>query len=158
MNTTTYMSPLGPIVLKADTHALTDVYFSNEEIKEPCHSPLLDDAVEQLDHYFRGKRRKFDIPLHFQGTVFQNNVYEALLTVEYATVATYKDIAQMIGKPKAYRAVGMANNKNRIAIIVPCHRIIGSDGSLVGYRGGLSIKQALLELEQSFQTQNKRHR
>ncbi|MNI42168.1 Methylated-DNA--protein-cysteine methyltransferase [compost metagenome] len=101
----------------------------------------------QLEEYFAGKRQQFDLKLDLQGSEFQRKVWNALLTVPYAKTASYKDIAESIGQPKAVRAVGGANNKNPVPIVVPCHRIIGSNGALVGYGGGLSIKEKLLSLE-----------
>ncbi|MNP30712.1 Methylated-DNA--protein-cysteine methyltransferase [compost metagenome] len=105
-------------------------------------------ASQQLKEYFAGERKQFDLRLDLQGSEFQRKVWNALLTIPYAETASYKDIAELIGQPKAVRAVGGANNKNPIPIIVPCHRIIGANGSLVGYGGGLSIKESLLSLEQ----------
>lgn len=107
------------------------------------------ETVRQLEQYFAGERTQFDLTLDMQGTPFQREVWSALQTIAYGETCSYKDIAAFIGKEKAVRAVGGANNRNPIAIIVPCHRVIGRDGSLIGYGGGLHIKQTLLELEQS---------
>lgn len=104
-------------------------------------------VATQLHEYFKGERLSFDLPLVFKGTDFQKGVWEALRQIPYGETRTYKDIAESIGSPKAVRAVGNANNKNPLSIIVPCHRVIGSSGSLVGYGGGLDKKQYLLELE-----------
>nr|WP_110930379.1 methylated-DNA--[protein]-cysteine S-methyltransferase [Paenibacillus bouchesdurhonensis] len=104
-------------------------------------------AVAQLGDYFAGTRRSFDLALDFRGTEFQRKVWGALLDIPYGAVVSYKSIAESIGQPKAVRAVGGANNKNPLPIIVPCHRVIGSGGALVGYGGGLSIKESLLSLE-----------
>lgn len=109
--------------------------------------PLLKKAVKQLDEYFAGKRKKFDLPLSMKGTEFQQKVWEALRAIPYGETRSYGDIAKAIGKPKAARAVGMANNRNPVSIIVPCHRVIGANGSLVGYGGGLKAKEFLLKLE-----------
>ncbi len=112
---------------------------------------LLGEAFAQLEAYFAGRRKTFDLPLRFdEGTPFMKQVWQALCTVPYAHTASYKDIAEAVGNPKACRAVGMANNRNPIAIIVPCHRIIGSTGALVGYGGGLGMKERLLELERRY--------
>ncbi|MBA9088130.1 epoxyqueuosine reductase [Fontibacillus solani] len=111
----------------------------------------LSTASRQLKEYFAGERRQFDLRLDLQGSEFQRKVWNALLTIPYVETASYKDIAEMIGQPKAVRAVGGANNKNPIPIIVPCHRVIGSNGSLVGYGGGLSIKESLLSLERNME-------
>ena len=104
-------------------------------------------VFRELDEYFQGKRKTFDIPLRTHGTAFQEKVWAALRAIPYGEVRSYKEVAEAIGHPRAYRAVGMANNANPIFIIVPCHRVIGSDGSLTGYGGGLSMKRALLSLE-----------
>ncbi|MFZ0292979.1 MAG: methylated-DNA--[protein]-cysteine S-methyltransferase [Candidatus Sulfotelmatobacter sp.] len=105
------------------------------------------DYICQLEEYFSGKRRKFSFPLDLRGTDFQIACWRALLEIPYGETRTYADIARAIGKPKAFRAVGMANNRNPIAIVVPCHRVIASDGTLCGYGGGLDVKRKLLELE-----------
>lgn len=110
---------------------------------------LLRKAAKQLEEYFAGKRRKFDLPLKQEGTEFRQKVWKALQEIPYGETRSYKQVAQMIGNPKAARAVGMANNKNHIPIIIPCHRVIGSNGKLVGYALGLEIKQELLELEKA---------
>ena len=111
---------------------------------------LLKKAAKQLTEYFAGKRREFDLPLDFTGTGFQKKVWAALLTIPYGETRSYGEIAKQIGNPKACRAVGMANNRNPIAIICPCHRVIGADGSLVGFGGGLPAKQFLLDLEKDY--------
>lgn len=108
---------------------------------------LLDTAAQQLEEYFQGKRQVFDVPLSPIGTSFQQKVWEALCAIPYGETRSYKQIAEMVGNPKACRAVGMANNRNHILIIIPCHRVIGANGSLVGYGGGLELKEKLLELE-----------
>ncbi|MGC2195099.1 MAG: methylated-DNA--[protein]-cysteine S-methyltransferase [Terriglobales bacterium] len=101
----------------------------------------------ELDEYFAGKRREFAFPLDLRGTAFQLQCWRALVAIPYGETRTYADIARAVGKPQAFRAVGMANNRNPIAIIVPCHRVIASDGTLCGYGGGLDVKRKLLELE-----------
>ena len=108
---------------------------------------LLLEAKKQLEEYFEGKRKVFDLPLKQEGTEFQKKVWEALEKIPYGETRTYKEIAKMVGNEKASRAVGMANNKNNIPIIIPCHRVIGSNGKLVGYALGLDMKQYLLDLE-----------
>lgn len=113
-------------------------------------SVLSDKAYGQLTEYFEGKRAVFDFPFYAEGTIFQKRVWKALCTIPYGEVCTYKDIAVKIGNPAACRAVGGANNKNPIAIVVPCHRVIGADGSLTGYASGIDLKKALLELEQRY--------
>ena len=110
-------------------------------------SALSDMAFLQVKEYLQGERTSFDIPYELAGTEFQKKVWNALCQIPYGKTCTYKDIATMIGNPKASRAVGMANNKNPITIIIPCHRVIGANGKLVGYAGGLAMKQALIQLE-----------
>ena len=110
-------------------------------------TPLLKEAVKQFKEYFDKKRKNFDLPLSLHGTDFQIKVWNALRTIPFGKTYSYGQLAAAIGNPRACRAVGMANNKNPIAIIIPCHRVIGSDGSLTGYAGGLRIKKLLLELE-----------
>lgn len=110
-------------------------------------TPLLRQAARQLEEYFAGRRKIFDLPLNPQGTPFQQKVWRALCAVPYGQTASYGRIAAAVGSPKACRAVGMANHANPVAIFIPCHRIIGSNGSLTGYGGGLEIKRALLALE-----------
>lgn len=111
-------------------------------------SPLLEEAYRQLDEYFKGQRKSFDIPLDLHGTAFQLRCWKALASIPYATTINYAQQAEIIGLPKATRAVGQANNRNPIAIILPCHRVIGKNGKLTGYNGGTDIKRQLLELEQ----------
>lgn len=103
----------------------------------------------ELSEYFTGKRKSFDISLHIEGTNFQKRVWEELLKIPYGTTKSYKEIAEAIGNPKASRAIGNANNKNKIAILIPCHRVVGSNGDLVGYAGGLGIKEILLNKERA---------
>jgi O-6-methylguanine DNA methyltransferase len=103
--------------------------------------------LSELEEYFAGKRREFSFPLDLRGTDFQRACWRALLAIPYGETRTYADIARAVGKPNAFRAVGMANNRNPIAIVVPCHRVIASDGTLCGYGGGLDVKRKLLELE-----------
>jgi methylated-DNA-[protein]-cysteine S-methyltransferase len=130
--------------------AITSVFFGN---KPPSgflktETPLIKKAAKQIEQYLAGKRKEFDLPLAMHGTEFQMAVWRALQTIPFGETRSYKEIAALIGKPKAVRAVGMANNRNPIVIMVPCHRVIGSNGSLVGYGGGLPLKQYLLQLEQ----------
>jgi methylated-DNA-[protein]-cysteine S-methyltransferase len=115
----------------------------------PCddHHPLVSEALRQLQAYFAGERSAFDIPLAPEGTEFQRTVWKALLEIPYGETCSYSDLARSIGNPAAVRAVGAANGRNPIGIIVPCHRVIGSSGKLVGYGGGLPMKRMLLDLE-----------
>ena len=113
-------------------------------------SETIEAAFLELDEYFAGKRKEFDVPMNPSGTSFQQKVWSSLISVPYGRVASYKDIAERIGNSKAGRAVGMANNKNKIPIFIPCHRIVSADGSMGGYADGVEIKQKLLELEKQF--------
>ena len=148
----TYDSPIGKLTIHETDNALSHVRFSLDDelsdyvIKE---TSLIKKAFQQLAEYFNGTRTSFDLPLYIKGTPFQEKVWKALLTIPYGKTASYKDIGIKVNNPKGARAVGMANNKNNIAIIIPCHRIIGSNGKLVGYAGGLKIKQYLLNLEKT---------
>lgn len=110
-------------------------------------TPMILQAKEQLEEYFRGERKEFGLPLLTEGTEFQVRVWDALRTIPYGETRSYKEVAEMIGNPKASRAVGLANNRNRISIVIPCHRVIGASGKMVGYGGGINIKELLLDLE-----------
>ena len=147
MNKGSFDSAIGRIIVEDDGSFITRVYVDNAFIGSGDNSRLFITAKTQLEEYFCGKRREFDIPLKLNGTEFQKTIWNALLTVPYGKTASYKDIAAMIGKPKAARAAGGANNKNPIIIIVPCHRVVGADGSLTGYAYGMDIKQKLLDIE-----------
>lgn len=150
-------SPVGALKLVAHDHALVAVMWDNEDHKrvrlaeliEDHQHPMLLRVKKQLEQYFAGQRQQFDLPLDFQGTDFQQQVWQTLLTIPYGETRSYKEIAVQIGNEKAVRAVGAANGKNPISIIAPCHRVIGSGGALVGFAGGLDKKQILLSLEQS---------
>ena len=135
------------IMIGYDEEAITRVRFSDEFHGKT--SPLSDLAASQLKEYIQGKRKVFDLPLKISGTPFQEKVWRELINIPFGETRTYKDIAIAIGTPKASRAVGMANNRNKIAIIIPCHRVIGANGSLTGYAGGLDIKEKLLLLEKN---------
>ena len=149
-------SPVGALKLVAHDQALIAVMWDNEdhkrvrlaELVEDTQHPMLLKVKQQLEQYFAGQRQQFDLPLDFQGTDFQQQVWQALLTIPYGETRSYKDIALQIGNEKAVRAVGAANGRNPISIIAPCHRVIGSGGALVGFAGGLDKKQILLSLEQ----------
>ncbi len=140
-------TPLGDIGISEDGGAITEVFFGLRQPGEDASSPLLEKAANQLREYFAGRRRNFDLPLAPQGTPFSQRVWAALLKIPYGETCSYGDIARAVGSPKAFRAVGMANNRNPIAIVIPCHRVIGSDGTLVGYGSGLDKKRWLLALE-----------
>jgi len=141
-------SPLGLVQIEANDRGITAIKFVESEPTQLRTAKLTTQAKTQLVEYFAGERTQFDLPLAARGTDFQNRVWHALMSVQYAQVASYSDIANAIGNPKAVRAVGAANGKNPIAIVVPCHRIIGKNGTLTGYAGGLDKKQHLLALEQ----------
>jgi len=149
-----YNSPIGILRLSCSEFFLEELSYVKkieENSKELSTLALI--CKSQLDEYFNGKLKQFSLPLKFTcGTTFQKNTWNALLDIKYAETKSYKDIAFCINNPKAVRAVGGANNKNPIAIIVPCHRVIGSSGKLVGYAGGLDIKQWLLKHEQGNKT------
>lgn len=141
-------SPVGPLTLTASADALTGIAFGgagNGGGAPP--SPLLAQTARELEEYFAGERRTFTVPLAPAGTDFQRKVWTALRAIPYGETVSYGDLARRIGKPGAAIAVGQANGRNPIPIIVPCHRVIGADGKLVGYAGGLEIKKALLRLE-----------
>ena len=141
-------SPIGKLWLQEEDGALVRVSFQPDAASQTEEeTPLLGQAKQQLAEYFAGQRQAFDLPLRMQGTPFQQKVWAALRTIPYGETRSYGQIAVQVGNPKAGRAVGMANNRNPIAIIVPCHRVIGANGSLTGYAGGLNVKQELLALE-----------
>ena len=149
MTYSTYMeSPVGPLLLEADEQGLKRVAFSTVEqgIRLPAPEPL-QSAVSQLRAYFAGDLRAFDLPLKLAGTPFQLSVWRALQDIPYGETTSYGELARRVGTPKGSRAVGLANGANPIAIVVPCHRVIGSNGKLTGYGGGLDNKQTLLALE-----------
>jgi methylated-DNA-[protein]-cysteine S-methyltransferase len=147
--TTTVDSPVGPLLLTSDGTSLTRLLFAAEPdpswSTDPC--PVLDEAVRQLGEYFAGERRDFDLELDPVGTPFQLTVWAALRDIPYAETISYGQLAGRVGNPHASRAVGLANGRNPISIVVPCHRVIGANGSLTGYGGGLDRKRTLLELE-----------
>ena len=135
-------------LVATETH-LINIQFTQPQKALLQTTELLSMATIQLDEYFQGKRTTFSLPFKLTGTLFQLAVWKELQNIPYGKTTSYKEIAQKINKPKAYRAVGMANNKNPLPIIIPCHRVIGSNGKLIGYAGGLNLKNYLLELEKS---------
>jgi methylated-DNA-[protein]-cysteine S-methyltransferase len=151
MRYSTLPTPIGELLLTADPDgALTRLYLPNrppDTTGWERDDELLEPVARQLREYFAGERTEFDIELRPTGVPFQLKVWEALLKIPYGETASYGEIAREIGHPTAFRAVGAANGQNPIAIIVPCHRVIGSNGSLTGYGGGLPTKRALLDLE-----------
>jgi methylated-DNA-[protein]-cysteine S-methyltransferase len=147
---TLYESPVGRLFLAEENGALTDLRFGPIPDSAQVENPLLRAAAGQLREYFDGARLDFDLPLDPHGTAFQKAVWAALRTIPYGETRAYRDIAMAVGKPTACRAVGSANNRNPISIIIPCHRVVGADGSLVGYGGGLDTKRFLLDLEKKY--------
>lgn len=147
MKTAVYHSPFGDMELDYEKDAVTALKMAEKKAAGEAPEGLALAVFQELDEYFQGKRKTFDIPLRTHGTPFQEKVWAALRAIPYGEVRSYKEVAEAIGHPKAYRAVGMANNANPIFIIIPCHRVIGADGSLTGYGGGLPMKKALLSLE-----------
>lgn len=135
-------------LVATETH-LINIQFTQPQKALLQTTELLSMATIQLDEYFQGKRTTFSLPFKLTGTPFQLAVWKELQNIPYGQTTSYKEIAQKINKPKACRAVGMANNKNPLPIIIPCHRVIGSNGKLIGYAGGLKLKNYLLELEKS---------
>jgi methylated-DNA-[protein]-cysteine S-methyltransferase len=146
---TFYDSKVGILEIEGTEKAITKVNFSDKKkIKsDPNLPPILKKCLKQLDEYFKGKRQNFSLELHLEGTDFQKKVWEQLQRIPYGETASYKDVAVAIGNEKAVRAVGGANGMNNIAIIIPCHRVIGADGNLVGFGGGLWRKVWLLNHE-----------
>lgn len=146
-------SILGSLLLVSDGEALTGLYMDDHTYGPSVGPAWIESerqfrpAREQLDAYFAGSLTQFDIPIAPRGTAFQEAVWKALLAIPYGTTATYAEIARRLGKPAAVRAVGAANGRNPISIVIPCHRVVGSGGSLVGYAGGLDRKRRLLDLE-----------
>lgn len=142
-----YHSPVGELAISFEDGAVTALQRVTEPVTVSAATDLTAEVFRQLDEYFAGMRRDFDFPIRLHGTLFQEKVWAALRTIPYGETRSYRDIAAAIGKPKACRAVGMANHRNPICIVVPCHRVIGAGGALVGYGGGLDMKKGLLELE-----------
>ena len=151
-----YDSPIGMLCIIANEKGITGIQFAFD-CKEQFNTvkaktPLLKETVRQLTEYFLGKRTKFTLPLDLYGTDFQLNTWNALRDIPYGETRTYKQIAEAVDCPKGCRAVGLANNRNPIPIIIPCHRVIGANGDLTGYAGGLEIKKKLLAIEENFET------
>lgn len=142
-----HASPIGLIEIGATPDALTSLYFIKEAHHEAGASPILAEATRQLEAYFASDLRDFDLPLAFTGADFQQQVWQHLLTIPYGQAISYQDLADALGNAKAVRAVGAANGQNPISIIAPCHRVVGSNGHLVGYGGGLWRKEWLLRHE-----------
>lgn len=153
-----YDSPIGKLLLVGTDSVLEALHFPNEAKQKDIgkdrqyDATCFQTALRQLAQYFAGDRQQFDLRIALKGTPFQEKVWQELRRIPYGRTASYQDIALRVGNVKACRAVGMANNKNPLPIIVPCHRVIGKNGSLTGFGGGLGIKKQLLELEQGVHT------
>jgi len=150
-----YQSPMGRVTIQVNDDGLLGVWFDIHTTKpddlgeRKIDHPLIDQTRLQLAEYFSGARRSFSLPLAATGTAFQQSVWQALTTIPYGETWCYQDLANAIDNPKAVRAVGLANGKNPISIIVPCHRVIGKSGKLTGYAGGVETKRKLLDLERA---------
>ncbi|AET70171.1 O-6-methylguanine DNA methyltransferase [Desulfosporosinus orientis DSM 765] len=145
-----YEFDIGKICIAEDSGRITNLYFTNRGIPQDIQiyeTPILKEAGQQLKMYLEGELEKFTVPFKPNGTTFMKQVWSSLCEIPYGRTVSYKDVAINIGKPTAARAVGLANNRNPIPIFIPCHRVIGADGSLVGYRGGIDLKKKLLCLE-----------
>ena len=142
-------SPLGPLRLVSNGRALVRIEFPDRHGADgrPQRDAVLDQAARELEEYFAGRRRRFAVPLDAAGTAFQKQVWQALRAIPFGELRSYRDVAEQLGKPRAVRAVGAANGRNPIPIVVPCHRVVGSNGQLTGFAGGLNAKRALLALE-----------
>ena len=147
-----FETPLGYMALGAEEGAIVRLYLPNSPTPRLMSrpTPLLEEGQRQLLEYLAGTRREFDLPLNPPGTPFQQKVWAALRDIPYGQTRSYRDVARAAGCPRGFRAVGMANHCNPIPIFIPCHRVVGSDGSLTGYAGGLELKKALLAIEGSF--------
>lgn len=171
LHSTRFISPVGPLFLAASEKGLVALEFdarlpgqqtirpNPRDLRAESASVQFSDSAtslsrytRELEQYFASTRREFTFPLDLRGTEFQVACWHALLAIPYGETRTYADIARVVGRPQAFRAVGMANNRNPVAIVVPCHRVIASDGTLCGYGGGLDIKRKLLELEGALTT------
>ncbi|KYN23797.1 cysteine methyltransferase [Vibrio cidicii] len=146
-------SPLGEMTLQANDEGILGIWFTTQTTRpddlgqEDVNHSVLSLALTQLDEYFSGKRTQFDLPIAAKGTAFQMQVWQALTTIPYGETWSYQELANAIGNPKAVRAVGLANGKNPVSIVVPCHRVIGKNGKLTGYAGGIERKRWLLDKE-----------
>jgi methylated-DNA-[protein]-cysteine S-methyltransferase len=143
-----YRTPIGIVRITQDDEFISGISIRDEEYEiEPASTPLLQTAIDQLQEYFDGKRKRFDFQIRQPGTDFRQQVWQCLLSIEYGTTTTYAQQSNLMKNPLAIRAIAAANGKNSLWVVVPCHRVIGSDGSLTGYAGGLWRKQWLLEHE-----------
>lgn len=145
-------TPLGSMGITENNNLVTEVFLgeNDNEFVIQEETPLLQRACEQIVEYFSGVRRDFDLPFTQEGTDFQKATWDMLTKIPYGETRSYKQVAEMVGKPNASRAIGMANNKNALLILIPCHRVIGANGKLIGYAGGIEAKKKLLELEKFY--------
>lgn len=146
-----YHTKFGKMMIVDDGEAITHLCIVEKVVKKDYiveETSLIQEAAKEVNEYFDGERKSFEFPIAPQGTLFQQKVWQALQQIPYGETRNYKQIAEVIGQPKAARAVGMANNKNPILLAIPCHRVIGSNGQLIGFAGGLFMKETLLNLEQ----------
>lgn len=152
-NTFYYNTKIGEIAIEENGVAITRLYFVNKDLEKEVEIKeetwLMRKAIKEIKEYLEGKRNSFDLPLEPEGTEFQKKVWNVLEEIPYGETRSYGEIAKLIGNEKASRAVGMANNKNPIMIMIPCHRVIGVNGKLVGYAGGLDVKEKLLNMEKN---------
>ncbi|WP_294389251.1 methylated-DNA--[protein]-cysteine S-methyltransferase [uncultured Clostridium sp.] len=152
-NTFYYNTKIGEIAIEENGVAITRLYFVNKDLEKEVEIKeetwLMRKAIKEIKEYLEGKRNSFDLPLEPEGTEFQKKVWNVLKEIPYGETRSYGEIAKLIGNEKASRAVGMANNKNPIMIMIPCHRVIGVNGKLVGYAGGLDVKEKLLNMEKN---------
>ena len=155
-----FESPIGLIMMEAKGENIVGISFVDAISMSEKITPVLQEAKKQMKEYFEGRRKEFDLPIALEGTEFEQKVWRALKEIEYGSVASYKDVAQKIGHNKAYRAIGGTNHKNKLAIVIPCHRVIGSNGKMTGYAGGIWRKTWLIGHEKKnsknnvYETQN----
>ncbi len=150
MNTVSYMkTPVGELTIVENDGTIVEIYFGRQDV-DGTLQPANREVHRQLEEYFAGERKTFDLPLAPRGTAFQLSVWNALQQIAYGETRSYADIARVIGRPSAVRAVGAANGANRIPIVIPCHRVIGSSGSLTGFGGGIDMKRRLLDFEAGY--------
>lgn len=143
-------TPIGKIAISEENNMITNLYFENDQIEGTYkETNLIKEAKEQLEEYFEGKRKAFNLPMSLKGTEFQKSVWRALETIEYGKTISYKELAIKVDNDKACRAVGTANSKNPLPVFIPCHRVVNADGKLGGYSGGVHIKKYLLEIEKN---------
>lgn len=146
-------SPIGPLTVASTEKGIASIHFGNNVPNGAIVDPTANrETMEQLSEYFQGRRTQFDLPLDVEGTPFQKAVWSELTRIPYGETRSYGEVAKAVGRPRAARAVGMANHDNPIAVVIPCHRVVGRDGSLTGYAGGLQLKSQLLSIESQHRT------